>query len=225
MSVGGGTESYHRTSASVEYVALIADANELARVAIDLEGRELRVENELVCLSSSPATAKLVCTLAYARDVARESPDVFESPEAVHALQQSLVQQWIGCLPDRARRGESAVQARRARIMARFEEVVEGNATRPLHLPEVCRLVGVPERTLRKCCQQHLGMGPHHYLLLRRIQLARRALLRGDPSGATVTSIATRHGFWDLGRFAAVYRSMFGEAPSATLRRQQAEFA
>ena len=82
-----------------------------------------------------------------------------------------------------------------------------------------------PERTLRKCTQQHLGMSPHQYLVLRRIHLARRALLRGDPGDATVTSIATNHGFWELGRFAVVYRSLFGESPSATLRRQQAEFA
>jgi len=86
-------------------------------------------------------------------------------------------------------------------------------------VPELCKLVGVPERTLRKCTQQHLGMSPHRYLLRRRILLARRALLRGDPSAGTVTSIAIRHGFWELGRFSALYRKLFGEVPSATLRR------
>jgi AraC-like DNA-binding protein len=62
-------------------------------------------------------------------------------------------------------------------------------------------------------------MAPHQYLLRRRIHLARRALVRGDPSVATVTSIATSHGFWELGRFAVLYRAMFGEVPSVTLRR------
>jgi transcriptional regulator GlxA family with amidase domain len=62
-------------------------------------------------------------------------------------------------------------------------------------------------------------MGPIRYLSLRRMYLVRRALLRADPSTATVTRIVTDHGFWELGRFSVSYRTLFGESPSESLRR------
>ena len=62
-------------------------------------------------------------------------------------------------------------------------------------------------------------MTPTRYLWLRRMHLARRALRMADPAASTVTEIATSYGFWELGRFSVTYRSLFGESPSASLRR------
>ena len=70
------------------------------------------------------------------------------------------------------------------------------------------------------CCQDHLGTGPKRFLLLRRMHLFRRALREVTSATSTVTEIATRFGFWQLGRLAGEYRAIFGEAPSETLARQ-----
>jgi len=108
---------------------------------------------------------------------------------------------------------------RHAVIMRRLEEVLEANVDRTLYVAELCAATGASDRTLRVCCQENLGMSPMRYLWLRRMHLARRALRIADPGTTTVTEIATSYGFWELGRFSVAYRSVFGEAPSAALRR------
>jgi AraC-like DNA-binding protein len=86
-------------------------------------------------------------------------------------------------------------------------------------MPQLCATVGASYTTLRDCCQEFLGISPKRYLWLRRMHLVHRALRIADAEKATVTEIATDYGFWELGRFAVAYRSLFGEPPSAALRR------
>ncbi|MCK4508908.1 MAG: helix-turn-helix domain-containing protein [Desulfuromonadales bacterium] len=48
----------------------------------------------------------------------------------------------------------------------------------------------------------------------------RKKLLKGIPEGNYVCDIANRWGFWDMGKFAMVYRRQFGELPSKTLKNR-----
>jgi transcriptional regulator GlxA family with amidase domain len=125
----------------------------------------------------------------------------------------------VACLAHSEDRKDNLTQGQHAIVMRRFWRVVEENPEQPLYIPEICKAIRVASRTLRTCCQEHLGMGPKRYLLLRRMHLARRALRQAAPDATSVTDIATRFGFWQLGRFAVEYQSLFGESPSATLRR------
>jgi transcriptional regulator GlxA family with amidase domain len=86
-------------------------------------------------------------------------------------------------------------------------------------MPELCALVAVSDRTLRSCCAEFLGMSPTQYVLLRRLEAARRALRDANPHIANVAEIADRFGFAELERFSETYQATFGEAPSVTLQR------
>jgi AraC-like DNA-binding protein len=52
------------------------------------------------------------------------------------------------------------------------------------------------------------------------MQNLKKSAVGSDPT-TTVADLAQRHGFTQLGRFAAVYRREFGEMPSATLARMR----
>jgi AraC-like DNA-binding protein len=165
------------------------------------------------------ALAKLRRLHAAAGHLAEEAPEVIANLHAAYGLEQELIEAMIACLGKSEAREDSVAQRQHQLIMRRFRRVVEENPDQPLYIPEVCKAIGVSERTLRVCCQEQLGLGPKRYLLLRRLHLARRALREGLPDATTVTEIATRYGFWHFGRFAGEYQSLFGETPSSTLHR------
>ena len=135
-------------------------------------------------------------------------------------VEQALIEALVHCLDAPPRGANSLAQGQHAVVMRRFRRAVEESSDQSLYIPEICKAIGVSESTLRMCCQEHLGMSPKRYLLLRRMGLARRALRQAEPDATSVTAVGTRYGFWELGRFAVVYQSLFGESPSATLRRQ-----
>ena len=106
------------------------------------------------------------------------------------------------------------------RSVRRVVDYIHANAERPIVLEDLVAVSGVAGRTLFKHFQAFKGMGPMAYL--RRIRLDRvHAALAAAGPGDTVTGIALRWNFHELGRFAGTYRRIFGEAPSATLRRRQ----
>lgn len=84
---------------------------------------------------------------------------------------------------------------------------------------DICRQLGVSERTLQYAFQHNMQLTPVAYLRIRRLNKVRTALLSATSPHATVTHIATAWGFVHLGKFSQDYRRMFGERPSDTLAR------
>jgi AraC-like DNA-binding protein len=156
---------------------------------------------------------------AQACRLAETKPKLLAHPEVARAIEQDLILALVTCLTAAKVVEDGAARRHHTRIMVRFEEVLADHPNRPLHLPELCALIGVSERTLRSCCAEFLGISPSRYMLLRRLQAARIALRDADPTAANVAEIARGCGFTELGRFAVAYRTAFGEPPSTTLRR------
>jgi len=156
---------------------------------------------------------------AAAGHLAEHVPELLAEPEAARGLEQALIAAMADCLGT-TNRGLPEVSSRQhSLIMRRFWALLEASPDRVLHVPEICNRIGTSNRTLTTCCNEALGMSPRRYLRVRQMNLTRCALARADPATATVTEIATAHGFWELGRFAVAYRELFLQSPSTTLRR------
>jgi len=97
------------------------------------------------------------------------------------------------------------------------EEYIREHASQPMSLGDLAVLAGVSARTLQFSFRKSRGCTPMQFLRATRLDRVRQDLLAERCS--SVTCIATKWGFLHFGRFAADYRSRFGEPPSATLRR------
>lgn len=106
----------------------------------------------------------------------------------------------------------------RLKVVARAEAVLQKHRDEPITIAALSEAVGVSERTLRNAFTDVYRQSPKRYLVTRRLLAVRHALRAAATPGATVTGIATEHGFFELGRFALKYKAAFGESPSHTLR-------
>ena len=141
------------------------------------------------------------------------------APHIARAIEHDLLYALVNCLTADEAYPEAGSRQSHAKIMARFESVLASPDGAQRSMPEIAAAVSVPERTLRKCCEEFLGISPGQYARLRRLNLSRAALRRADPATAGVAEIARQCGVSQLGRFAAIYRAAFGETPSVTLQR------
>jgi AraC-like DNA-binding protein len=212
---------FQRSSGSASFGAMSLPEEDMAAIGEAMAGLDLTPPRDAMLVTPQPgAMARLQRLHAAAGHLAEEAPEIIVNPDAARGLEQALVEAMISCLVDGEVREDSVAQRHHEIVMRRFHRVVEENPKQPLYIPEICKAIRVSSRTLQACCQEHFGMGPKHYLLLRRMYLARRALREVATDATSVTDVATRYGFWQLGRFAVEYQSLFGESPSATLRRQ-----
>jgi AraC-like DNA-binding protein len=218
----GAFDSYYkRLSPFASFGTMSFPVEDIAAVGEAMAGTNLAPPHDAILVAPPPtAMVRLQRLHAAAVSLAEDAPEIIDHPEAARGLEQVLIEAMVGCLANREDRSNSLAQGQHAIVMRRFRRVVEENPEEPLFIPEICKAIGVSDRSLRACCQEHLGMGPRRYLLLRRMNLVRQALRHEGPETTSVTETATRYGFWQLGRFAVEYQSLFGEPPAATLRRQ-----
>jgi AraC-like DNA-binding protein len=217
---GRGESMHYRTSAVSRwgYVSLAPD--HLAACGRAIAGFDLAVPSMgRILRPTGRARTKLLSLHAQACHLAETKPKMIADPEVARSLEQQLAHALVNCLIADEVYDPTPTKRHHRSIMARFEKALAGRLDRQLQVPDVCANIEVSERTLRTCCAEFLGLSPGRYIQLRRLNVARGLLRNADPDTTSVAEIARRSGFSELGRFAAIYWTAFGELPSTTLAR------
>jgi hypothetical protein len=163
---------YQRSFGPVSFATMSLPVEDLAEIGGALADVDLTPPSEAMLVTPPLATmTKLQRLHAAAGDLAENAPEIIANPEAARGLEQALIETLAGCLADGEGRGNSLAQGQHAIVMRRFRRLVEENPEQPLYIPEISKAIRVSSRTLQACCQEHLRMGPKHYLLLRRMHL------------------------------------------------------
>jgi len=105
------------------------------------------------------------------------------------------------------------------RHVRQVERFIEEHAGEAISMEQIVEASGVSGRALYDGFKQFRETSPMAYLRSVRMRRAREDLLKGAETD-TVSTIATRWGFFEFGRFAGQYRRLYGETPSETLRRR-----
>ena len=100
----------------------------------------------------------------------------------------------VDCLAGAEVEDDRAARRQHALILRRFNRAMQEQPQQALYIPELCRSIGVSERTLRVCCEEQLGMSPKRFLLLRRMSLARQALREPSRRWFKVVPVAKGRG-------------------------------
>jgi AraC-like DNA-binding protein len=216
ITLGPGQRLHARTLGPCHWGAIQVPDQQLAGYGRVLSGAGFVVPPVARCRPPRAAGRQLRDLHRAAIRMAEARVGALTDLQAAHGLEQQLLGTLIECLSEGVEE-ETATDRRHRDVLARFEDLLVAEPSLPL--VNICAALGVSDRSLRECCKRHLGMGPSRYRYLCAMQRVHRALRSGNSGKANVSGVAAGYGFRGLGRFATRYRSLYGELPSATLRR------
>jgi AraC-like DNA-binding protein len=220
MSFGPEHRVHVRSQGPCRWGAIWLPANDLAECFRDLTDQALTFPPFSQLWRPPLATGRRLLHLhAAAIRAAEVRPETIVNAEAAHGMEQQLIDVLVACLSAGSSQKKIQNTQRDQGIAVRFENLLESQSVLAPREKELATALGISVRLLRICCAEDLGMSPMRYIRLRAMHSVHNVLHGGAPGVMSVSRIAHCHGFRDLSRFAATYRSLFGELPSVTLRR------
>ena len=220
MFHGCGERLHQRTAGRSCWGMIELSTASLASLAKIVTGAALAHPATGQVLRPSAAYRKhLVRIHREAARLAETRPQILGHPEVVRGMEAELGEVLAECLTSAEIRPETEAEQRANEIMVRFEDILSACPDRDLQSADVCDALGVSDRAFHKLSLASLGVSARKYMHLRRLGLARAAIIRAGSQTTSIAEIACLTGFTKQSRFSAHDRDAFGETPSMTRQR------
>jgi AraC-like DNA-binding protein len=160
------------------------------------------------------------CTSGFPEDL-RALLERLNAGEAhVAAALETRVHSWLRATLAVAERSDDPVSAlpRRRMAVERVRRFIHDHLAESLTLAELCRQAHLQARSLEYGFRDLVGLSPFKYIKMLRLGEVRRRLQSSSAAELSVSEVALDCGFCHLSQFAADYKRVFLERPSATRR-------
>jgi AraC-like DNA-binding protein len=217
-----GAQTLTRTAAPLNWLSLHFTAASFTRSYESFTGQAMPAPQGIRIFAPAEAQNRaLRHQFMNAAQLARTVPHLLREREIRTNLEKSLLESLFQAVEVPV----VSESVNHRSLATRARDYLRAHTSRAVFQSDLCAELGIADRSLRRLFIEYFGMSPARYLKLLRLNHAHRALRQADESPASVTEIGMRYGFFDLGRFAADYRALFGELPSSTLRRTRQRIA
>lgn len=212
-------DSQHRERCKLLGVTFMI--GDLDDIAVKLLGNAnvLKPLNDCSLSLTTPAGTNLVHKLTHACGVINRNSKALDSELTGKELEDDLVTALLLAMEESQYDTEQHIAGRTEKVrIANAEDYLFSNLTNPVTRAELAEVAGVSIRTLSRAFMRRHGVGPMKFLKQRRIEAVRMELINAQPENAKISDIALRYGFTELGKFSLLYKSLYNEKPSETLK-------
>ncbi len=140
-----------------------------------------------------------------------------------NAAMQARLLHWLQSITADALRadGEGPALSRRRMAVERVRRFIHEHLAESMTLAELCQHAHLQARSLEYGFRDLVGLSPFKYIKMLRLAEVRRRLQASNPAERSVSELALDCGFCHLSQFAADYKRVFLESPSATRRASE----
>jgi len=197
---------------------LIDELDDLAEKMLDTTNA-LQPVNDSGLSLITPAGAYLVEKLTHAcGEITRGSADL-NSELSTRELEDDLITALLLAMEENrpGYQKQKSCKVEKAQI-AHVEDYMFANLINPVSRARLAEIAGVSVRSLSRAFVKRHGVGPMRFLKERRMEAVRMELINASPENTKISDVALQYGFTELGKFSLLYKSVYNEKPSETLK-------